>query len=133
MSSSLGYTFRAQQICGCDHEPRRAEAALHRACRNESLLHLVQPAVIGQPLHRDDLVPLRLRGQHEARADELAVQQHGARAALPLLARVLRSREAELLAERKEQAFALPDVGLMRFAVDAQLDLHTRHRSSARF
>src|SRR4029077_1348908 len=95
--------------------------------------HLVQPAVVGQPLHRDDLVPFRLRGQHQARAHELAVKQHRARPALPLLARVLGTGEAELLAEREEQAFALPDVGLVHLAVDVQLDLHTRHRSSARF
>ena len=86
----------------------------------------------GEPLDRHDLVPVRLRGEHEARADERAVQQHGARAALALLARVLRPGQPEPLAEREEQALAGPDVRLAPLAVDGQLDPHARHRSSAR-
>ena len=42
-------------------------------------------------LDGDDLVPVGLRGEDEARADERAVEQHRARAALALLAGVLRA------------------------------------------
>ena len=65
-----------------------------------------------EALDRDDLVAVGLRGQHEARADERAVEEHRARAAFALLARVLRAGQAEPLAERVEQALARPDVGL---------------------
>ena len=57
----------------------------------------------------------------------VAVEQHRARAALALLARVLRAREAELLAQREEQRLALPAVGLVLLAVDAQRDPHAQH------
>ena len=75
-----------------------------------------------------DLVAVGLRREHEARADERAVEQHRARAALALLARVLRAREAELLAQREEQRLALPAVGLVLVAVDAQRDPHASTR-----
>src|SRR5437868_1134466 len=71
-------------------------------------------------------------GEHEAGADELAVEQHPARAALALLARVLRARQPEPLAQRVEQALARPDFCLALVAVDPQLDPHVSTRSSAR-
>ena len=92
----------------------------------------MQPLAVGQALDRRHLVTVRLRGEHEARADERAVEQHGARAALPLLARVLRAGKAEALPQHVEQALATPGVGLVALAVDRQRDLHAMHRSSAR-
>ena len=92
----------------------------------------VQLPVLAQPLHGHDLVPLGLRGEDEARAHELPVEEHRAGAALALLARVLRAGQAQLLAQREEEALAGPDVGLARLAVDGQLDLHVSTRSSAR-
>ena len=76
------------------------------------------------PRRVDDLVAVRLRGENEARAHELAVEQHRARAALALLARVLRAGQLEALAQRIEQALARPDVGLEPLAVDSQRDPH---------
>ena len=112
ISSSLGLGHAVEQVGGRDDEARRAEAALHGAGLDERLLHRVQPSPSRQPLDRDDLVPVGLRGEHEARAHELAVEQHRARPALALLARVLRAGQPEPLAQRVEQALALPDVGL---------------------
>ena len=88
--------------------------------------------VLGEPLHGDDLVPVRLGGEHEARAHEPPVEEHRARAALALLARVLRARDAQPVAERGEQALAGPDVRLARLPVDHERDPHARHLSSAR-
>src|SRR5581483_8041266 len=122
----------AQQVDGRDDEAGRAEAALHGAGVDERLLDGVELAAVREPLHRRHLVPVRLRGEHEARADEHAVEQHRARAALALLARVLRARQAELLAQRKEQRLALPAVGLARLAVDPDGDPHSTTRFSAR-
>ena len=113
---------RAQQRGGRDDEAGRAEAALHRAGRDERALHRVQLAVRREPLDRHDLAAVGLRAVHEARADELAVEQHRAGAALALLAGVLRAGQAESLAQHEEQALGAVDVGLAPLAVDRQLD-----------
>src|SRR5262249_55125065 len=110
-----------------DDEARRAEAALDAARLDERLLDRVV-----DPLDGDDVVPLGLRCEDEARADEHAVEEHRARAALALLAGVLRAREAEPLAQRVEEALALPDVGFRLAAVDAERDPHASTRASAR-
>ena len=62
-----------------------------------------------RPCH---VVAVGLRREHEAGTDERAVEQHRARAALTLLAGVLRPGHAELLAQREEERLALPAVGL---------------------
>ena len=89
-----------EQRRGRDDEARRAEAALHRPRLDERLLDAVQPVLAAQPLDRRHLVAVRLRRQDEARAHELAVEQHRARAALALLARVLRAGQPERVAQR---------------------------------
>ena len=115
---------RQQVVAGHD-QPRRAEAALHRARLDEGLLDGVQLLALGQPLDGDDLAALGLPGEHEARAHELAVEVDRARAALALLAGVLGAREVEVVAQRHEQALALPDaVGLAQLAVDGQGQAH---------
>ena len=95
-----------------------------------------------EPFDRDDVVAVRLCREDEARADELAVEEHRARAALALLARVLRAGKVEAVAERRQQALAGPDVRLAPLAVDRvssiltparQCTMHSRrHLSSAR-
>ena len=104
--------LRASRSAVATTRPGRAEAALHRAGLDERLLHRCSSLAVGEPLDRDDLVAVGLRREHEARADERPVEQHRARAALALLARVLRARQPEPLAQREEQRLALPDVGL---------------------
>ena len=132
ISSSVGLGVCSSRSTVAHDQPRRAEAALHGAGGDECLLHAMQRPVGGDALDGHDLVPVGLRGEDEARADEHAVEQHRARPALPLLAGVLRARQAELLAQREEEALATPDVGLVALAVDGQRDLHARHLSSAR-
>src|SRR4029453_6584894 len=121
-----------EQVGGRDDQARRAEAALHRTGLRERLLHRVQLPAPGKPRDRDAVVAARLRGEDEAPTHEPPLEQHRARAALTLLARVLRARQAEPLAQREEQALALPDLRLALLAVDRQLDPHARHLSSAR-
>ena len=110
----------AEEVGRGDDEPRRAEAALHRARLGERALHRMELAVARETLDRDDVVAVRLGGEHETRADELAVEEHGARAALALLAGVLRAGELEAVAQRREQALARPGVGLAPLAVDGE-------------
>ena len=100
-----------------DRRPRRRSPACRsRTARRPSSANAsctgCSVAVRGEPLDRDDLVAVRLRGEDEARADELAVEENGARSALALLARVLRAGELEPVAERREKALARPDVRL---------------------
>src|SRR2546430_4142994 len=90
-------------------------------------------AVLAEALGRPDDVAVGLGAEDEARADELPVEQHRARAALALLARVLRPGQAEALAQGEEEALAGPDVRLARLAIDGQLDSHdARQRSRPR-
>ena len=100
---------------------------------DERLLHRVEVVAVGEPLDRRHVVAVGLRGEHEARTDERPVEQHRARSALALLARVLRAGVAQLLAQRVEERLALPAVRLGLDAVDPQLDPHWLSvRSSAR-
>src|SRR4029079_18433569 len=116
-----------------DDEPGRAEAALDGARVDARLVDRMQRVPAREPLDRDDLVPLRLRREHEARADERSVEEHGARAALALLAGVLRARQLECVAEEREEALTAPGVRLETLAVDRQRDPHERrHLSSVR-
>jgi hypothetical protein len=122
-----------EEIGDRDDEARRAEAALDGAGVDERLLHRMQVLVPREPLDRHDLVALRLGAEHETGADERAVEQHRARAALALLARVLRAGELERVSEHHEEALAAPEVGLERLAVHRQRDPHDlRHLVSAR-
>src|SRR5581483_3021814 len=93
-----------EEICDRDHEPGRAEAALHRADGEECLLHAVERAVVREALDRAHVPPVELRSRNEARTDNVAVEPDGARSALPFLARVLRAAEAELVAQKGKEA-----------------------------
>ena len=79
-----------EKIRDRDYEPGRAEPALDGAGVDKRLLDGVERrGVRGEALDGDDVVPLRLCRQDEARSDEGAVEEHGARAALALLTSVL--------------------------------------------
>src|SRR5207247_11030801 len=92
--------------------------------RGERSLDGVQLVLLGETLDRRHVVPVCLRSEHQAGADEHAVEEHRTGTALALLTRVLRTRIAELLAQREKQRLALPAVGLRLDAVDTQLDPH---------
>src|SRR5215471_13874973 len=114
-----------QQVVGGDEQAGRAKTALHSPGLNECLLQWVQPAACGQAFHGDDGTPVRLPGGDQARAYRNAVQVDRARAALTLLAGVLRAGQTHPLAEHVEQALARPDVvGLAHFAVDGRRHPH---------
>lgn len=82
----------------------RAEPALRRAFLTERLLQRVRPVGVRQPFHRDHLPPFSLqRGGCDTRQRGRAVQQDGARAAVALVAPLLRPREPEAVAERFQQ------------------------------
>src|SRR4029077_13640540 len=107
-----GARIVVEQVDGRNAPAPSAEPALHGSCGEERLLDAVQRASSGDAFHGDDVVPVGLSGEGEARADEVAVEEHRARTALALLAGVLGAGEAELLAQREEKALAFPDVCL---------------------
>ena len=96
--------------------PRRTPAARGAARRRSA-----------EALDRDDLVPVGLRGEHEAGADELAVEEHRARAALALLAGVLRAGQLEPCRAASSRRLSPAQTSASRaLAVDGQLDLHAQ-------
>src|SRR5262249_27492464 len=120
-----------QQVVAGDDQPGGAEPALHATRLDERALYLVQPVTdtltlgVGDSLDGHDIAALRLRGEDEARTHELVVEVDRARSALALLACVLRSGEIEMLAQRVQEAGALPHtVRLAGLAVDGQRQAH---------
>src|SRR5437867_157555 len=126
--------IRAPQRDRRDHEAGRAEAALHRARVDERLLHGMHPLHGPERLDGADLAIGGRAGEDEARAHELSVHEHRARAALALLARVLVPREAEVIAQHREEALVILRLDAALGAVHAQADPHviTASRSNAR-
>jgi hypothetical protein len=73
-------------------------------CLSKALLKRVKLARIrGQPLHREELMLVRLHGQQEAGTHRLAIEEYRAGAAGPLLAAHMGAAEAELVAEEIAQ------------------------------
>src|ERR1700730_2154 len=98
-----------EQRLGRDDESRRAEAALQRRMLEEFLLHRVQFVTLGDALDGLDLVAFRLGSEHQTGADDLAVEDDGAGAAIARAASFLAARQVELVTQHIEQ-------GLLRLA-----------------
>ena len=109
---ATGRGVRASRSAAATTSPGVQKPHCTAPASTKACLHRVEPVAVGEPLDRRHVVTVGLRREDEAGADEHAVEQHRARAALALLARVLRARVAELLAQREEQRLALPAVGL---------------------
>jgi hypothetical protein len=71
-----------------------------------------------------DFAPLQRRGQGQAGQHALSVHQHGACAALALIAALLGACQRKAFAQRVEQHDARVDVQRLRHAVDLERDLH---------
>ena len=92
-----------EQRRGRDDLARDAEPALDGACVEERLLERMQLVRAGQAFDRRDRRAVRLDCEHQARIHADAVDQHGARAALPDQAALLGPGQAEVIAEDLEQ------------------------------
>src|SRR3954469_18977021 len=106
---------------GEDH-PRRAVAALEAAMLHEGLLDRMQGAVARQPLDGGDLAVARRAERGDARADGLAVDEHGAGAADPGAAAVLGAGQPQVGAEHPEELAAVVGVEGGGTAVESELD-----------
>src|SRR5207249_1825653 len=75
-----------------------------RVLRDERALNGIEPAAgRGQPFDRADLPAARVEGQHQARIDGAAVDDHRAPPARSPLADLLRARQIEPVPERRKE------------------------------
>src|SRR5262245_35671743 len=100
--------------------PGDAEAALGHAVADEGVLQRMERALLAEPLDGLHRPAARLHREHQAARDRLAVQVHGAGAAVAGAAALLRPGEAEALAERIEQGVVGPDDCLGRLVIHDQ-------------
>ena len=87
---------------------RRAVAALEAVVIDECLLHRMErvpgcAGARGEPLDRRDRLALLHHRERQAGQDATAVDVHGARAALPVIAALLGAGDAGVLAQCVEQ------------------------------
>src|SRR5579871_216548 len=120
----LGPDLVGRQLLPAPLEPgrrhqkaRRAEPALQRILVLERLLQVAQPLARRQRLDGRHLAAIGLDGEHQARLDRLAVDQHGAVAAHALLATDMGPRQPELVAQKVGQVQARLDQPLLAPAV----------------
>src|SRR5262249_29730773 len=107
---------RGHDLTGC------AVAALKAVVLDERGLHRVQTAAIGQAFDGGNARAFGLHGQREARVHPATVDVDRAGAALPVIAALLGSGEAEPLAQGVEQGDARLERQSMLLPVDAQYD-----------
>ena len=90
----------------------------------ERLLQRVQRLSVGRKtLDRGDLMPVRLHGEHQARARGEVIEQDRAGAADAVLAAEMRAGEAEAVAQEIGERQPHLDLVLVALAVDGQRDL----------
>ena len=96
--------------------PGRAEAALEAVVLGERAAARGAACRPGWPATRPCVTvgAVELRGEHQARAGGLAVDQHGARAADALLAAGVGAGEGQLVAQEVEQQRARLDEHVVR-------------------
>jgi hypothetical protein len=86
-----------------DQEAGRADAALQGGSLQEALLKGMQVALARQPFNRFQRRSFGLNGQHDAAIHRHAVHQHGAGAAVAVVAAFLRSGQPQLVAENFQE------------------------------
>ena len=108
--------------------PGRAVAALKSVVLEERSLDRVQLVAVRQALDRGDLVAFVDEGETQAGIESPAIHQHGAGAALAVVATFLRACQLQMFAKSVEQRRARIDLQGVLLAVDLELDLHCRNR-----
>src|SRR5207249_8084204 len=105
-----------------EQQAARAEAALKAVVLVTSLLARVQRAARAQSPDREQLDPVRLNGEHQTRAGRLAVHEHRAGAAEPVLAADVSPRQPQVFPEEVDQELSRLTVALSRLTVHRQPD-----------
>src|SRR3954463_4528995 len=127
--AEIGALRLVQRGAGQDHSGG-AEAALKALCIEESLLHRMRAAVSAETFDCGDGAPLGTEGRDQAAMHRLAVQQHGAGAAIAGVAALLDAEMAELAQERPQ---ALACLRRLRKGFAFDLDAHGSACNSPRF
>jgi len=102
--------------------PGRAVAALEAVLRDEGGLHGVQRLVGGEALDGRHVDAVQRHGEQQAGVRAAPVHEDGAGAALAVVAALLRTRQAEPLAQQVEQRGARVELERVLLAVDVQAD-----------
>jgi hypothetical protein len=100
---------------------------LQRCVLDELALEGVQFALVGHALDGGDLLVLRLDAQHQAGADQHAVDDDRAGAAVAGAAAFLGAGQPEAIAQAVEQGLARVGEELGRLAVDVGGDVDLAH------
>src|SRR5713101_5491780 len=119
-----GRGIRGEQRARGEQHARRAEAALGRARAGKGALKPVRLAIVFQALGGEEGPSAEPGGENEARADGLAVEEHGAGAADALATAILGRGEGEAIAEKIENR---PVGGSLRAAgtvVEGEVEPH---------
>jgi hypothetical protein len=107
-----------------DDQARRAEAALDAAALDQGRLHRGHVVLVGglETFQGGDLATGGRRGQDQAGAHQVPVEQDRAGAALTLFAAAFRPLEAKALPQHMEKTLALPgSFDLVIPAIDRQV------------
>src|SRR6267378_2500193 len=108
------------QILSGHQHARRAEAALQRVLLVESLLQRLQLAGIRKTLDGIHLAAVRLHGEHQAAAHDVAVDPHRACAAHPVLAADVRAGQSQFLPQKIHKVLARGNAPAHQAAVHDQ-------------
>src|SRR5579859_636013 len=103
-----------------DH-PALAISALRNVVGDPGLLHLVQGAVVGEPLNGRDLLADGFADRHAAGAHRDAVDVDCTGAALCNAATIFRAGEASILPNSPKQRRIRLDIDIYRFSVDCEV------------
>ena len=130
----LGWGGRCTQQRSRRHqEACRAEPALERVVLAEGALQNRELAVrLREPLDGLERMAVGLHREHQARANRLGVEQHGACPANAVLASHMRSGQPRLVADEVRQQGARLDLVLEVAPVDLDLDPHGSAAATAR-
>ena len=123
----VGVRVAVQQGLGSDDEAGGANAALQRRMLEKLLLNRVQAVALGDAFNGGDLGPFRLRSQHQAGADQAAIDDHRAGTAVASAAAFLGAELADLVAQRVEQGLLRRAEKIDLIAVDGGADVHFAH------
>src|SRR5713101_102312 len=94
--------------------------ALQSIMAHKCGLHWVEIAIFFQTLDGRDLVARMHHGERQAAVDALSIDDHGAGAALSLVAALLGTGQPEMLAQRIEQRYARIEIESMAPSIDSQ-------------
>ena len=123
-----GGRVRPEKVERRHEHARRAEPTLETVVLTERLLERVELTVLREALDRQDLRAVGLDREHDAGPRGLAIDQNRARAADSVLAADVRTREAEVLAQKIHEELAGFAASLVRDAVHREADGHgVRH------